>query len=593
LATSREALGITGEAVYRVPSLLLPEAGEILTPASISHFEAVHLFKDRARFASPGFEIMDSNATALVSICRQLDGIPLAIELAAARVRSLPVHQIDARLNDRFRLLTGGSRAALPRQQTLRALIDWSVELLNASEKAMLARLSVFSGGWYLEAAEKICSGDEIEEWEILDLITSLVDKSLVVYEDRDTAGRYRQLETVRQYSADLLQESGTSGKYRLRHFEYFLSMAEQSDAKLDGPEQGNCLSRLETERDNLNKAIAFSLEELGGGDMALRLGSALQQFWWMRGHMSEGRECLEALLAKPASQLRSTARANALNGAGILARMQGDYTDARKLLSENLEIRRELDDLRGAAGALHNLSTVASEQGSYSEAYALLEQALALNRQLGNRQWEANNLIGLGNRAYDQGDMSDARSHWEAALAIYRECDNIRGIALVLGNLANEAAARRETDQAREMQMESLALRRQLEDKWGVALSLANLGNLELDLLNFQTARTMHRESLSIRREIGERRGIAESLDLLARLNFKEGRFRTAAELWAAGDNVREGINTPLPPFEKEERDRDIADARLHIGDDAFSAAWSEGRSRTLEQSIDIALGE
>ena len=347
LASSREGLGIAGETVYRVPSLSLPDPKQTATPASLNLYEAVRLFVDRARAALPGFVVTNANAPALASVCHRLDGIPLAIELAAARVRSLSVEEINNKLDNRFRLLTGGSRTALPRQQALRALIDWSFDLLNAQEKMLLCRLSVFAGGWTLQAAEAVgvgesLTGESIEDWEILDLLTSLVDKSLVLAQTQRETTRYGLLETVRQYVRDRLTESGESLVVRTRHANYFLTLAEEVKPKMRGMEQVQWMGVLEEEHDNLRQALAWYAEDAQdaeAGGKGLRLAAALFELWKTHGHLSEGRERLHTLLAHPTRQEPTSARAQALAEAGWLAYMQDDYVQTRVLLEKSLVV--------------------------------------------------------------------------------------------------------------------------------------------------------------------------------------------------------------------------------------------------------------
>jgi predicted ATPase len=294
LASSRQGLGIAGERTYRVPSLSLPQPRPLPPVERLTDYEAVRLFVERAVFTQPSFAITDQNAPAVAQVCERLDGIPLAIELAAARVKALPVEKLNERLDDMFRLLTGGSRTALPRQQTLRALIDWSYDLLSEPERALLRRLSAFAGGWTLEAAEAVGVGEGVEEWEVLDLLTSLVEKSLVLYEEREGEGRYRLLETVRQYARDRLLESEEGEAVRTRHLEFFLHWAEQ----------GPGLERLETEHDNLRAALAWSGAQRQG-DVGLRLGGAMGGFWHVRGYWTEGRERLAGVLALLGAEAR------------------------------------------------------------------------------------------------------------------------------------------------------------------------------------------------------------------------------------------------------------------------------------------------
>ena len=336
LASSREALGIGGEQSYRVPSLSLPDLKQAHTPTSVAPFEAVQLFSERAILSRPDFQITPQNAAALVSICHRLDGIPLAIELAAARVRSLSVEEINRKLDQRFRLLTGGSRTALPRQQTLRSLIDWSYDLLNASEKLLLQRVSVFAGGWTMEAAECVCIGAGVENAEVLDLMTSLADKSLVLAEEGDGQMRYRLLETVRQYAREKLIESGNGEALRERHRDYFLALAKQAQPKMMGIEHATWLRRLEDEHENLRAALDWSqMEERS--DAGLQLCAALHRFWWARGYLSEGREWCIRALGKAGAEAQTQERADALNVAGVLAYHQGDYPAARASDEESL----------------------------------------------------------------------------------------------------------------------------------------------------------------------------------------------------------------------------------------------------------------
>ncbi len=320
LASSREGLGISGETTYRVPSLSLPDPKRPQTLASLSHYESVRLFIDRAVQVQVSFAVTNEMAPALASICHRLDGIPLAIELAAARVRSLSVEDINSKLDQRFRLLTGGSRTALPRQQTLRSLIDWSYDLLSEVEKALLCRLCVFAGGWTLESAEAVCAGDVVEDWEILDLLTSLYDKSLVVSEPSGSGTRYRLLETIRQYSRDHLLESGEEDIFRGRHLSHFLALGELAEPQMIGPDQVMWLDRLELEHDNLRTALEWSGDSSFGGDSSsgLHLVGAISRFWEVRSYFSEGRDRLSRVLAAAGAGADVAIRAKALSWGGV-----------------------------------------------------------------------------------------------------------------------------------------------------------------------------------------------------------------------------------------------------------------------------------
>ena len=636
LASSREGLGIAGEMVYRVPSLSLPDLKQTATPASLSMYEAVRLFVERAMAALPTFTVTNASASALASLCHRLDGIPLAIELAAARVRSLSVEEINNKLDNRFRLLTGGSRTALPRQQTLRALIDWSYDLLNDQEKTLLCRLSVFAGGWTLTAAEKVGVGksagrEGIEDWEMLDLLTSLADKSIVLAQTQGEATRYHLLETVRQYARDRLVESGESLIVRARHGDYFLTLAEEIGPKLVGPEQAQWIGVLEEEHDNLRQALTFYVEGAEAGEKGLRLGSAIQGFWWTRGHLSEGRERLAALLAHPGGQERTKTRADALNGAGALGRMQGDYAQARVLHEESLAIFRELGDKYGVAHSLNDLGSLArnhgdyaqarllyeesltigrelgerrgiayslnhlgnltAEQGDYSEASVLYEESLTIRRELGNKGGIANSLISLGNVAAEQGDYIRARFLYEESLAIGRELGDKISIANSLDNLGTVVQAQGDYGGAHVLYEESLAIGRELGHKSGVAISLLSLGNVTSEQGDYIRARVLLKESMAIGRGLGHKAVIVFGLEAFASLARKEAREERCVRLWGVAAALRETIGSPLSPAEREKQERDMTAVRERMAENAFAAAWAQGRAMTIELALSDTL--
>ncbi len=590
VATSREGLGIAGETTYRVPSLSLPDPTQPQTPESLSHYESVRLFIERAVQVKTGFNVTKQSALALASICHRLDGIPLAIELAAARVRSLTVEEVNQKLDQRFRLLTGGSRTALPRQQTLRSLIDWSYDLLNESEKAILCRLSVFSGGWTLEAAEKVCSGGVVEEWEALDLLTSLADKSLVVAEQRDGVTRYRLLETVRQYARDRLLEIGEGETWRDKHLAYFLELGEESEPHLAGAQQQTWLDRLEREHDNIRAALEWSSEVTDPGVLGLRLAGAIWRFWAVRGYLLEGRACLAGLLDAVQSTAAGAVRTKALNGAGVLAYEQGDYAAARTLHEESLGIRRELGDWWGIAESLNSLGILTYQQGDLLDALALYEESLAIRWDLGDRRGIAMSLNNLGNLAYEQGDYPTARAHYEESLTMKRELGDRRGIAISLNNLGNLAYDQGDYPAAWALYEESLAISRELGNRWGIAMSLNNLGNLAYDQGDYPAARTLYDESLAIKRELGDRPGVAESLEGLASFAALADPSR-AARMWGAAEKLREDLGASLPPNERLRYERHVGAAPTD--DAAFQLAWLEGRAMTLELAIEYALEE
>ncbi|HLK60521.1 MAG TPA: tetratricopeptide repeat protein [Chthonomonadaceae bacterium] len=631
LATSRQGLGLSGERLYRVPSLALPEAewwdaeesstGE-KNVDSLLEYGGVRLFVERAVEGQPAFRLTRQNASAVLSICDHLDGIPLALEMAAARARALAIEEIRSHLEDRFRFLVSGSRAALPRHRTLRALMDWSHDLLTPHEQALFRRLSVFTGGWTLEAVEAVCadSGQReeirqtgsahqgaapwsrrtgspkvslfpLEAWEILDLLTSLSEKSLVVYEVQDRQGRYRLLETVYEYARERLVSAEEEATYGGRHQDYFMKLAVEIRLKLIGPEQTHWLHVLETEHDNLRQALTFCLGESGDIETGMWMASALMMFWQIRGHVSEGRKRLSALLSHPLAQIRTRAHVNALHGAGTLARMQGDYRSARSLYEEGLAIARELGDKRGLAESLLNLGNVAFNLGDYISARALYEEGLPLRRELGDKQDIASSLNNLGLVADNQGDYASARTLYEESLAIKREFGDKQGIASSLNNLGSVASTQGDFISARSLFEESLTIQQELGERSGIALSLHNLGFVAYAEGDYAPARSLYREALAIRRELGERLAITTSLEIFAKLEVKEERTERAARLWGAAEQLREEMGSPLPPKNQDEYARHLTAARRTLGEEAFSAAWAEGRAMTLEQAIAYAL--
>ena len=609
LTTSREPLGITGESVWRVPSLSVPVwddssrgKHENLVREALEH-DAITLFVERAQQVRADFLLTDANVDTVSRVCRQLDGIPLAIELAAARVVSLSVEDIDRKLDQRFRLLTGGSRTALPRQQTLRALIDWSYYLLNEPEKALLGRLSVFAGGWTLEEAEQVCAGGSVAQSEILDLLTSLTDKSLVVAEIFSPSVRYRFLETIRQYASDRLSDSDDPETWRERHLAYFLALAEQAEPKLLGSEQQMWLERLDAEHDNIREALAWSEETPQEGEAGLRLCGALWLFWLVRGYLGEGRRWCAAALDRASratpedsrvvgpSGRDEAARGKTLTGAGVLANLQGEYGTARLLCEKALGIWRELGNREGIAASLNQLGNVAQVQGDYGAAQALYEEALGIRRELGDRVGIASLLNNLGNLALALGDYGAARALYEEALPIWRELENTWGVAVVLDNLGNVVREQGDYAAARLLCEEALVIRRELGNRRGIATSLNSLGNVAQVQGDEGAAYALQSEALGIRRELGDRAGIVSSLEGLASLAGERQPIRSA-HFWSAAARLREEIGYPLSPVERSRCDAQIAAIRASMGDDAaFDRAWAEGCDMTTEQAVELAL--
>ncbi|MGH2372158.1 MAG: tetratricopeptide repeat protein [bacterium] len=590
LATSREPLRIAGETNWRVPSLSLPDLMRLPALKDLAEYEAVRLFIDRAGAALPSFRLTDQNAPAVADVCDRLEGIPLAIELAATRVKTLPVDQIAARLDDQFRLLTGGSRTAMPRQQTLQAAMDWSYVLLSEKEKTLLRRLSAFSGGWTLDAAEAVCGGEGIDDADVLDLLSQLVDRSLVVVHERDGTARYRLLETVRQYAHGKLAESGEDAKVQRRHRNWFLTLAERTEPELIGPAQVVGLERLEADHDNLRTALASTQTEKDGGESGLRLAGALGRFWLTRGHFIEGRRWLDRMLGSSGG-VQAALRARALLEASRLAWNQSDYTAAIALSEESLGIFRELKNRQGVADALNILGLVAAAQGDYAAARPRYEEGLALARDLEDKWRMAMLLNNLGLVAVEQGDYRAARPFHEESLRMRRALGDTLGVSYSLNSLGLVAAAEGDFDGARTLLQEGLRIRRGLGDRRGVAASLSNLGVVAHKQGDHERAAALWRESLALRRELGDKRGIADCLERLAGIACARRVFARAARLFGAAEALREAIGAPLGPSDRGEYDRNVASVRAALEEPALHAAWVEGRGTPLEQTIEYAM--
>ncbi len=562
LATSRQPLGLMGEVAWRVPSMSLPEtrhsapraAGEAgahsngSADAGTLHAliasEAGRLFLERARASRATFEATESDAAAVVEICRRVDGIPLAIELAAARTAHLAPRQIAARLDDRFRLLTTGRQFHMPTHRTLRALVDWSHDLLAEDERIVFRRLSVFAGGWTLEAAEAVCGEGA------LDLLGQLVDKSLVLADEQSGALRYRLQETLRQYALERLEESGEALEIRRRHAEYFLVLAEEAEPRLFGSEQEQVLARLDREHDNLRLALRWS-GEAGGTEVGLRLAGALWRFWQVRGYLREGRAWLDRLLTTPGSEEPTTGRARALNAVGFLAFLQGDYDTAQPLIEDSLAIRRALNDRPGIVESLTNLGLVLRCRGSSAEARALFEEALEVSQSLGDRAWEGRVLNKLARLVFYEGDYAAARTLHE----------------------------------------ESLARGRQVGNTWDIAIALGDIAEVSQALGDDASARGLFAESLALWQELGDERGIAQGLEGFATLAVAASRPERAVCLLGAARAMRERIGEPSSPSRRASLDRLLEVARGAMGEEASGAAWAAGRAMPPEQAIVEAL--
>jgi len=584
LATSREAFNIPGETIWPVPSLDVPDAYHLPPFEGLVQYESVHLFVERAESVQPAFLLTQENALTVTQICRRLDGIPLAIELAAARVKILSLEQIAARLDDSCRLLGGGSRTALPRQQTLQATIDWSHALLSEHERTLFRRLSVFRGGFSLEAVEAICAGNGIEQNEALDLLSHLVDKSLVVVAAGGGETRYRLLETIRQYAQSKLQECEEAARMRQAHCDWYLGFAERAESNVLGAEQATWLDRFEVEHDNLRAALAWSLDT-GEGEKAARVGVAMWRFWFVRGYLSEGRRWLERALAGFSEQ--TTVRAKTLRAAGILAGYQDDYLRAKELLAESLELFREHLDPQGASYALCSLALLARHEGDYAGAVSLLEESLQLSREVADHFGMTLTLADLGLTVLHLGDYERASALCEESLALSRERRDSRSIASALTNLGIVTLERGDGARARALCEESLAMRRQLRDKGGCAHTLAMLGRMAIQQGDYDRATACYAESLALRQETGEQEGIAIALEGLAAVAGMRAQAAHAAQLYGAAESLRQALGAPMTPIDRSYYERTVAAVRAQLDESIFLNAWTAGRTMTHEEAI------
>lgn len=542
LATSRERLGVSGEITWRIPPLSLPDSKAALTFEEIIQYEAVKLFQDRAAAVRPDFTLTRQNAAAVAQICIRLDGIPLAIELAAARVRALSVDDILARLDDRFRLLVG-SHIALPRQQTLRALIDWSYDLLTAKESMLFCRLSVFAGGWNLEAAEEVCSGGEIEAWEVMDLLSELIDKSFVIGETQNDRARYRFLETIHQFSKERLLEGNETSQFKQKHAAYFLNLAETAYGKMWGGEQADWLARLDEEHDNLRSALTWLSEVGGQAEMFLRMAGSLWRYWEIRGYLTEGRAWLEAALAKN-PDADDYWRANGLGGAGHLARQQGDYVQAKTMHEQSLELFQKMGSKLSAARQLNALGEIAQFQGDYARAVDLHEQSLSLRYEIDDQEGIAVSLRQLGVIARDRGQYPRARELLEESLSLERKLGDKLLMALSLMDLGVVAHQLCEYERAISLFEEAMSIQRQLNDRLGISNSLQNKANVAKDQGDFLLAGQLYQECLALKQELGDKRGIARVIAALAEVAFWQGQYPLAADLAKQSSKLSQELN-------------------------------------------------
>lgn len=593
IASSREALGIGGETVYRVPSLSLPNPAQVSREA-LAGFESIQLFAERARAANPKFDLTDKNASSVAQICRRLDGIPLALELAAARVTVFPAEQIATRLDDRFKLLTGGSRTALPRQQTLRALIDWSYDILSEDERALLRRLSVFAGGWIFEAAESIC-----DDLDVLNLLTQLVNKSLVTMDDEGDEPRYHLLETVRQYARDKLLESGEAEEMRNRHLDYFVKLAENAEQDLLEGSALRWIYRLEAESDNLRAAFEWGMET--NVTAVLMMAHSLQYFWYRRGYETEGRwwtgQALEKIQSLPAvageaSRQREMVTANAWQAISFLATSQGDFLNATTASKKCEELARQLGDKRLLATVLAFGASSKMMSGDHTYADTVAEEVFSIARESNDpfALSVAHGMIGL-NMLLRSQDTQTANEHISKGLALLKNTPHHFWQTMMLFGLGMAARFQGRFDEARERFSPLLDAFHEMGDQHRANMIQSECAHMERLEGHHDKAAVMYRETILEWRRLGHRAAVANQLECFAFIAKVHEQPERTLKLLGAAERLREIIKIPMSEMEQVEYAREVLDLKANLSEKEFTSLWAEGRSMTMEGAIQLAL--
>lgn len=590
LVTSRAPLHITGEHAYPVPPLALPDVTDVGDPQSLSRYDAVAFFVDRVTAVKPDFRVTAENAAALAEICVRLDGLPLALELAAGRAPILAPEALLRRLGQRLALLTGGARDLPVRQQTLRATIDWSYGLLSQEEQLLYARLGVFTGGCLLEAAEIVCGSGGDLPLDVFECLSSLVDKNLLRQEP-GVGGepRFSMLETIREHAIDRLETSGEADEFRRRHAEHYLALAEMSEPEILGAEQLSWLERLDAELGNFRSALGFLLQS-GELELALRLIGALRRAWVARGYLTETRSFLEAALLRSDGILPAV-RAKALYGLGRVALVEGDYDAGLVALGESAALFRELGDSDGLAYALADQGWIAAERGDYEQAQRIGEESLAHARSAGNRTTTAAALHVLACISLDQRDYARARSLFEECLALRRDLGDKRNAANSLCSFGVLEMLEGEYGRANKLLEESLALARELRNLLIECAALANLALVALLTEEGERAASLATESLALSREVGSKRTTVECLHALAGVAALQGRPWHTGVLSGAAEGLHAAIKAPPSPGEEAVSERLISIARAAIDEGAFDAARALGRGMALDEAVEYAL--
>ena len=589
VVTSQAPLHVYGEHEFPVPPLALPDCKSIPPLEVLSRLPAVALFVERARAVKHDFALTKENAPAVAAICARLDGLPLAIELAAARVKLLSPSAMLARLESRLDLLTGGARDLPTRQQTLRSTVDWSYGLLNAAEQTLFRRLSVFTGGCTLEAVEAVCDTKGDLGIEVLDGMASMVDKSLAQHvEQVDAETRFLMLSTIREYALECLGQNYDEGATRRAHAAYYLVLAEEgAEEVVAHPEW---LDRFEVEHDNFRMALDY-LIETGDADWGLRLGAALFRFWETREYLTEGRDAIARLLALEGAAARPKLRARLLFAAAVLAGEQGDYGSAQQLFEDSLESCLKLNDNRGVAVALNALAVNARDHGELARASLLFERCVAIWKDLGASADIARALSNLASVMKLQGEYARASSLFDECLTMFRKAGDDAGVAWTLNYQGDVARQKADFVAARSFCEQSLAAFRQLRDGWGIASALSDLASLSCDQGNNAEARRLYGESIKMFQELSHKRGIARVLECLAASAAAQSNAEQALHLAGAAAALRQRLGAPLTPAEQPRLEKALDFARRTLGNAAGLTAWMEGWAMPVDQAVQEAL--
>jgi predicted ATPase len=591
LVTSRAALHVYGEHEFPVPPLALPDSRSVPSVEILSQCPAVALFVQRAVAAKPDFQLNRENAPAITEICARLDGLPLAIELAAARVKVLSPSSMLTRLASRLQLLTGGARDLPQRQQTLRAAMDWSHDLLNAAEQKLFRRLSVFVGGCNLEGVEAVCDTKGDLEMDLLDGMASMVDKSLVQQvEHAKGESRFVMLETIREYALDKLEASGEQHLTKRVHAAYCLVLAEEDSTGQSDAAGAGWLDRCALEHDNFRAGLEW-LTETGDAEWGLRLGTALFRFWEIREYLAEGRERLGRLLRLAGAAGPTKARTRALFAAGVLAGEQGDYAPADTLISESQDIARQLDDKTGVAVSLNALAVFARDRGDLAMAHTLFEESLVLWRELDDQTAIARALSNLANVLKLQRDYDRARSLYMECFTIFCGLGDRTGVAWSLNYQGDVAREQGDSEVARILYEQGLAIFRELGDRWGIAGTLADLGSLAREQRDFPGALSLYRESIKNFQELEHKRGIARLLECFACSAAAQFHAERSLRLAGAAAALRQNIGAPLTPAEQVKLEASLESARQAISNTAGATAWLEGWALPVEKAVEEVL--